>query len=144
LGEWAEEALARALAPTGLSPAKYRLLAELAAAPPGGLPLRELGRRVGRSAPDVTELAVRLERAGLIRRVRAEHDRRIVHATLTPVGRRLLAAATPVAVEAERSLRRLLGEEGWRSLAQAAERMEGGDEGPAAPGGESRRRPVAG
>mgnify|MGYP000342018026 CR=1 FL=1 len=143
LGERAEEALARALAPVGLSPAKYRLLAELAAAPPEGLPLRELGRRMGRSAPDVTELAARLEREGLIRRVRAEQDRRIVRAALTPEGRCVLGAATPGAVEAERRLRRLLGDEGWRSLARAAERVEARARA-AGPRGRDRARPVAG
>lgn len=130
--------MARALAPAGLSPAKFRLLAELAAAPPEGLPLRELGRRIGRSAPDVTELAARLEREGLIRRVRAEHDRRIVRATLTSSGARLLAAATPGAVEAERYLRRLLGGEAWRTVTRAAVRVEARE-----PGGEG-ARPVAG
>lgn len=144
LGDRVEDLLARALAPAGLTPAKFRVLAELAGAPAGGLPLGELGRRVGRSAPDVTELAARLEAEGLIRRVRAEHDRRVVLAALTRRGRDLLRVAVPGVMEAERDVRRLLGDEGWRWLARAAERLQAAPPPTRAAAGERRGARVAG
>jgi Lrp/AsnC family leucine-responsive transcriptional regulator len=55
-----------------LDPANIRLLQELEQ--DARLPLAELGRRVGMSAPAVAERVQRLERAGVIKAYRAEID----------------------------------------------------------------------
>lgn len=55
-----------------------------------GLSLRELAAEERISAPALSGHVDRLERAGLIERVRSAHDRRRVGLVLTPEGARLL------------------------------------------------------
>ena len=57
-----------------------------------GIGLRALAELEGIRTPTVSGLVDRLERAGLLRRVRSQIDRRRVGLTITPAGRRLLAA----------------------------------------------------
>jgi DNA-binding MarR family transcriptional regulator len=57
-----------------------------------GIGLRALAELEGIRTPTVSGLVDRLERAGLLRRVRSEVDRRRVGLTITPAGRRLVAA----------------------------------------------------
>jgi MarR family transcriptional regulator, organic hydroperoxide resistance regulator len=54
-----------------------------------GLPPGELARRLGLATPTVTRAAIRMEAAGLVRRVPHEHDRRLVRLFLTDRGRSL-------------------------------------------------------
>lgn len=53
----------------------------------------ELARDISLSAATVTAIINRLEKRGLLQRVRSERDKRIVHARLTPNGEALLTAA---------------------------------------------------
>ncbi len=55
-----------------------------------GMPLRELAEQEGISAPSLSGHVDRLERAGLMERIRSEVDRRRVGLALTPAGERLL------------------------------------------------------
>jgi DNA-binding MarR family transcriptional regulator len=55
-----------------------------------GLTLRQLADEEGISPPSLSGHVDRLERAGLMERVRSEIDRRRVGLTLTPAGERLL------------------------------------------------------
>jgi DNA-binding MarR family transcriptional regulator len=55
-----------------------------------GLPLRELAEEERISPPSLSGHIDRLERAGLIERVRSQIDRRRVGLVLTPAGERLL------------------------------------------------------
>ena len=57
-----------------------------------GIGLRALAELEGIRTPTVSGLVDRLERAGLLRRVRSQVDRRRVGLTITPAGRRLVAA----------------------------------------------------
>ena len=57
-----------------------------------GIGLRALAELEGIRTPTVSGLVDRLERAGLLRRVRSQIDRRRVGLTITPAGRRLLVA----------------------------------------------------
>jgi DNA-binding MarR family transcriptional regulator len=57
-----------------------------------GIGLRALAELEGIRTPTVSGLVDRLERAGLLRRVRSQVDRRRVGLTITPAGRRLVVA----------------------------------------------------
>lgn len=80
------------LEPFGLTPTQYNALRILAGSHPAPLPCRQIGRRMVTPVPDVTRLVTRLEGKGLVRRRRAEDDRRVVAVGITTAGRRLLAA----------------------------------------------------
>ena len=56
-----------------------------------GLAVGELGERLRLDSGTLTPLLKRLEAAGLVSRLRATHDERRVHITLTPAGRKLRA-----------------------------------------------------
>jgi DNA-binding MarR family transcriptional regulator len=73
-----------------------------------GIGPRELAALEGMSAPALSRYVDRLERAGLVRRVRSDRDRRRVGLETTVEGRRVLAAVRSRRTEwlAER-LRRL-------------------------------------
>jgi DNA-binding MarR family transcriptional regulator len=80
-----------------LTPQRYLLLLAIKGAPDGSqrASLTQLTRRLQLGANTVTELVARAEQTGLVQRERAQHDRRIVHLSLTREGeRRLLGALT--------------------------------------------------
>jgi len=72
----------------GLTPQRYDLLLQLKAAPEGHSTVTELARRLHLRQTAVTELVKRAEEAGLVRRRRAEHDRRVYFLELTAEGDR--------------------------------------------------------
>ena len=53
---------------------------------PDGIPMSELARRILHSKSGLTRLVDRMEQAGLVRRVRPEHDRRTILIVLTDQG----------------------------------------------------------
>src|SRR3954471_7705167 len=55
--------------------------------PPGGLPVGEIGRRIGAAAPSATRVIRRMERQGLVVLTREDADRRHVLVSLSPDGR---------------------------------------------------------
>jgi DNA-binding MarR family transcriptional regulator len=56
----------------------------------GARPMSALGRELGISLSAVTQIADRLERTGLVRRVAAGNDRRIKHLQLTEQGEKIM------------------------------------------------------
>lgn len=74
-----------------LSPAQYNVLRILRGAGGEGLSCSQVGGRLMRHDPDITRLSDRLEKRGLIDRVRDLADRRIVRTRLTPAGLELIA-----------------------------------------------------
>lgn len=69
----------------------FDVLAQLAEAPSGRLRMCDLAEAVVLSPSGLSRRVDRLERAGIVRRERAERDARNVEARLTPAGKRLLA-----------------------------------------------------
>lgn len=61
----------------------------------GPLTHRELGRKLLTSPGNLTDVVDKLERRGLVARVRAQQDRRRVHVELTPEGRALIEEVFP-------------------------------------------------
>ena len=69
----------------GLSLRWYDVLVQLEDSP-DGIPMSELARRILHSKSGFTRLIDKMEQAGLVRRVRPEHDRRTILVVLTDEG----------------------------------------------------------
>lgn len=74
----------------GLSPTQYNVLRILRGAGPVGLCQYEIGDRLVAQVPDVPRIVDRMEKAGWVERARGKEDRRIVMASLTPLGMELV------------------------------------------------------
>ncbi|MFI7585573.1 MarR family winged helix-turn-helix transcriptional regulator [Spongisporangium articulatum] len=81
----------------------YELLVRLSEAPENRLRMRELADATLATRSGVTRAVTRAERAGWVRRVECEDDRRGMNAELTDAGRAALAAAAPGHVAAVRA-----------------------------------------
>ena len=101
------QAFARRSSEIGVQPGRFATLTLIAANP--GITQTALSRANGRDKSTLTPLISDLVRRGLVRRTRDREDRRTYRLTLTPAGRRLLAALTDCAQEHERRLDRLVG-----------------------------------
>lgn len=78
------------LRPYGLSPTQYNVLRILRGAGDAGLCQYEIGARLVAQVPDVPRILARMEKSGLVQRVRASEDRRMVMASLTGPGKALV------------------------------------------------------
>ena len=74
----------------GLTGTQYNSLRILRGAEPEGLPCSEIGERMITRDPDITRLLNRLEKRGLVSRVRAKADRRVIYGKITGAGLKLL------------------------------------------------------
>jgi DNA-binding MarR family transcriptional regulator len=90
------------LAEADLSLTDYELLVRLSEAPDGSLRMRDLADATLSTRSGVTRAVTRAERAGWVRRVECEDDRRGMNAELTESGRAKLAASAPGHVQAVR------------------------------------------
>ena len=86
LGQEAEQLLKA----SGLTGAQYNVLRILRGAEPEGLPCRGIGDRMISHDPDMTRLLDRLEKRGLITRMRQTDDRRVVKTRIMPQALSLL------------------------------------------------------
>jgi DNA-binding MarR family transcriptional regulator len=77
----------------GLSLTGFEALRRIADAPGERATMGEVAEAVGLSRPGVTSTVSRLVADGLVIRERAEGDRRLLHARLTPAGRQRVDAA---------------------------------------------------
>jgi DNA-binding MarR family transcriptional regulator len=77
----------------GLSLTGFEALRRIADAPGERATMGEVAEAVGLSRPGVTSTVSRLVADGLVVRERAEGDRRLLHARLTPAGRQRVDAA---------------------------------------------------
>lgn len=89
------------VAPLGLTFPRYEALMLLHFSSRGSLPLGKIGERLQVHRTSVTNTIDGLERAGLVRRVPHESDRRAVLAEILPQGRETAEAATAILNEAE-------------------------------------------
>ena len=88
----------RRLAQThGLTSPQALILKEAAAGPPR--PAGEIARRVSLSQATVTDILNRLEKRGLLTRVRSTQDKRRVLVEATPAGRELMRSSPPLLQE---------------------------------------------
>jgi DNA-binding MarR family transcriptional regulator len=74
----------------GLTGTQYNALRILRGAGSEGLPCREIGDRMITHDPDITRLLDRLEGRGLVKRTRANLDRRVICGKISSAGLKLL------------------------------------------------------
>jgi len=79
------------LAPHDVTLQQFNVLRILRGAKPEGLCTLTIAERMIEETPGITRLIDRLEKKGLVRRVRSEEDRRQVWCRITPAGERVLA-----------------------------------------------------
>src|SRR5215510_10826466 len=79
------------LAPHDVTLQQFNVLRILRGARPEGLCTLTIAERMIEETPGITRLIDRLEKKGLVRRVRSEEDRRQVWCRITPAGERVLA-----------------------------------------------------
>ncbi|MEV6980796.1 MarR family transcriptional regulator [Sphaerisporangium sp. NPDC051017] len=89
------------LRPHDLTFARYEALVLLTFSRTGALPLSRIGERLMVHPTSVTNTVDRLERAGLVRRMRNPRDGRGVLAEITEKGRELVTRATADLMEAD-------------------------------------------
>ena len=89
------------LKPHGLSFARYEALVLLTFSSRGSLPLGKMGERLQVHPTSITSIIQRLTADGLVTRRQHPDDGRAVLAEITPVGRKLVEAATADLVAAE-------------------------------------------
>ena len=124
---WLHGEIARLLAPHQVTPAQYNVLRILRGSHPDPLPCSTVGERLLDRTPDVTRLLDRIQRAGLIERGRADHDRRVVEVRITPLGLERLAALDPAMEGFNASLAARLSEDDARHLSDLLDRLRGDD-----------------
>lgn len=88
------ERIDKTLRPFDLSFARFEILRLLSFSSAGSLPMTRLGSLLQVHPTSVTSAVGRLERQGLVGRLRHEQDRRVILAAITPPGRELVEAAT--------------------------------------------------
>ena len=91
----------RIIEPHGISGQQYNVLRILRGAHPERLPTLEIAERMIEEAPGITRLLDRLERKGLVRRERCDHDRRQVLCEITRKGLTLLEKLDPAVDRAD-------------------------------------------
>ena len=89
----------RIFKPHGITPTQYNVLRILRGAGDPGLRCSEIGERLVSSDPDITRLLDRLQKQKLIRRKREPKDRRVIYATITAEGLRLLKEMDPIVTD---------------------------------------------
>lgn len=88
------ERIEAVLRPSGLTFARYEVLRLLSFTESGSMPMTRLGSLLQVHPTSVTSAVERLVRQGYVERLRRERDRRVVLASLTAEGRRVVEEAT--------------------------------------------------
>lgn len=116
-------ALAKALASHQLSTAQFNVLRILRGAEPDGLPTLAIRDRMVDPAAAITRLVDKLERAGLVQRVRTIEDRRQVACRISAAGLALLTDLDPAVATVDAAIEAALDAEDLRCLNEALEKV---------------------
>lgn len=92
------------MADSGITHGTYGILAALSDAPDGSRHMSDLAGLARFSQSRLSHAVVRLEQEGLLTREVCTHDKRGIHAVLTPRGRELMEQAAPGHVALVRQL----------------------------------------
>lgn len=120
---WVMGALASAMDEFDLTPAQFNVLRILRGCHPERATCSYIGERLLDRTPDVTRLLNRLQRAKLIDRRRAAHDRRIVEVCITDEGLERLELADKPLSDAIRRVTASLTDDEHRTLSALLEKL---------------------
>lgn len=120
---WIESEMAKVFEGYDVTPAQYNVLRILRGSHPEKLTCSEIGARLLDRTPDVTRLLNRLQKAGLVTRQRAEHDRRVVEVGITPRGLELLGEMQPEVDAAQERVMRHLDDAEHEQLGELLEQL---------------------
>lgn len=109
--------------PHGITPTQYNVLRILRGAGDTGLRCSEIGERLVSSDPDITRLLGRLQKQKLIKRKRDPKDKRVIYATITAEGQRLLKEMDPIVNEGVRHTLRHMSKEKLTTLVALLEEV---------------------
>ena len=107
----------------GITDSQYNVLRILKGINPNGHPRCEIIVRMIDKAPDITRLIDRLEKNGLVARVRDGSDRRLSITKITKKGLKLLSDIQPEIEKLMRSLKIDLTDSEWKKLSALAEKI---------------------
>jgi DNA-binding MarR family transcriptional regulator len=107
----------------GITPDQYNVLRILRGVHPEGHPRYEIADRLLNPGTNVTRLLDRLEREGLVERLRTEEDRRLSISRITQAGLDVLTAIEPERRAMRDELARRLSEGDLRDLARICNTM---------------------
>jgi len=88
-----------------------------------GLRCSEIGERLVSSDPDITRLLGRLQKQKLIKRKRDPKDKRVIYATITAEGQRLLKEMDPIVSEGIRHILKQMSKEKLTTLVALLEEV---------------------
>ena len=125
---WLNAELTATMQREDLTPSQYNVLRILKGAHPARVPCSYIRDRLLDRTPDVTRLLDRLERAGLVGRGRAEHDRRVVEVGLSEEGLQRLALLFEPVEQTVDALLGNLSDDEQRQLSSLLEKMRGPEE----------------
>ena len=100
----------------GVTADQFNILRILRGAYPDGHPRYEVAQRMINRSADVTRFLDRLERQGLVERVRATEDRRLSISRITPAGLEVLKAIQPELDAMHKELTARMTEDDLRQL----------------------------
>jgi DNA-binding MarR family transcriptional regulator len=115
------QAFSRLASEIGTRPGRFATLMLIGRNP--GISQTALSRANGRDKSSLTPVLNDLERRGLVIRRRTRTDQRAYRLSLTPAGRRLLAALTRCAREHERKLDRIVGAKDQKDFVRVLRRI---------------------
>jgi homoprotocatechuate degradation regulator HpaR len=104
-----------------LTDQQWRILRELAEQ--GPLEPRQLGEACSISSPSIAGVLLRMEEAGLVSRVRMEHDQRRITVTLKPKSRKILRRLVPLVEERYAVLEAALGTRSMQEVYDALDAL---------------------
>ena len=118
-----QQALSDVCAEHGITHDQYNVLRILRGVYPDGHPRYEVAERLISRAPDVTRLLDRLERQGLVERVRSPEDRRLSLSRITADGLAVLETLDPMVAGVHEQVAGPLSVEERRELARLCSAM---------------------
>ena len=117
-----ESTISAALANEGITAIQLRILSELDLTE--GLPVGELGVRLGMNTGNCSSACKRMESRGLLLRTRAQEDERVVRVAIAPKGKAALKRIYRLLSERQEAVLSRMTPEEQRAMSESMDRLE--------------------